>query len=99
MYLTSHIFESKCSIQIQYETQIIAERSVEVGNLTLSSCTEIMTAVTMPGLSHVLQQGPPRGNVPKGLDKLRYNVLTHGIPSNVDGMVRSLRLDPMCCGS
>lgn len=47
-----------------------------------------MTAVAMPGIKHMLQQGPPHGDVCKGLDKLRDSVLTNGIPSNPDGMVR-----------
>lgn len=40
----------------------------------------------MPGLHTALAAGPPKGNLTKGLQRLRYTILTSGIPSNPDGM-------------
>ena len=40
----------------------------------------------MPGLNTTLSQGPPRGNLTKGLQKLRDSILNNGVPSNPDGM-------------
>jgi len=34
-----------------------------------------------------LLQNPPRGDLAKGLEQLRWTVLADGIPSNNDGMV------------
>lgn len=39
-------------------------------------------------LAQLLQHGPPRGDVCKGLEELRYTVLADGIPSNSDGIVK-----------
>ncbi|KAL9055089.1 MAG: hypothetical protein Q9162_003759 [Coniocarpon cinnabarinum] len=40
----------------------------------------------MPGLHTTLAQGPPRGNLSKGLQKLRETILQNGIPGSSDGM-------------
>ena len=45
-----------------------------------------MTVTAMPGLHTALTTGPPKGNLTKGLQRLRYTILTSGIPSNPDGM-------------
>lgn len=44
----------------------------------------------MASLELLLHKGPPNGELPGGLEQLRYTVLTDGISSNSDGMVRSL---------
>ncbi|KAF1813716.1 TBC-domain-containing protein [Eremomyces bilateralis CBS 781.70] len=40
----------------------------------------------MTNLDLLLLKGPPGGDVCRGLDDLRYNVLVNGIPANSDGM-------------
>ena len=45
-----------------------------------------MIGTAMPGLNTTLTTGPPKGNLNKGLQRLRYTILTSGIPSNPDGM-------------
>lgn len=42
----------------------------------------------MTSLEMLLHTGPPDGDITGGLEQLRYTVLTDGIPSNSDGMVR-----------
>ena len=50
----------------------------------------------MASLELLLHKGPPNGNgngsgdLAGGLEQLRYTVLSDGIPSNSDGMVRLL---------
>jgi cell cycle arrest protein BUB2 len=44
----------------------------------------------MANLELLLQRGPSSGELNDGLEQLRYAVLTDGIPSNSDGMVRHL---------
>lgn len=46
-----------------------------------------MTMPSTTSLAAFIQQGPPRGDVCKGLEQLRSTVLVEGIPSSNDGMV------------
>lgn len=39
-------------------------------------------------LDEFIRRGPTNGDVAQGLAELRYRILTDGIPSNSDGMVR-----------
>jgi len=41
----------------------------------------------MTSIENLLLRGPPNGDVRVGLDSLRESILSHGIPSNSDGMV------------
>ena len=41
----------------------------------------------MASVDTLLLKGPPAGDVAGGLEHLRETVLSHGIPSNNDGMV------------
>jgi len=41
-----------------------------------------------------LLQNPPRDDLTKGLEQLRWSVLADGIPSNNDGMVRAANITP-----
>ena len=45
-----------------------------------------MTVNSMPSLHSSLAAGPPKGNLTKGLQRLRYNILINGIHSNGEGM-------------
>ena len=45
-------------------------------------------------LDEFLRRGPADGDVAQGLAELRYRILTDGIPSNSDGMVRSSAIHP-----
>lgn len=54
---------------------------------TRSSRKPLHDTTAMTALCHLLQQGPPRGDILKGLEQLRYTILADGIPSNRDGMV------------
>lgn len=38
-------------------------------------------------LNQLVQQGPLKGDMCKGLAKMRQNVLRHGVPAALDGMV------------
>ncbi len=40
-------------------------------------------------LDEFLRRGPANGDVTQGLAELRYRILSDGIPSNSEGMVRS----------
>lgn len=42
----------------------------------------------MVKIEQILSRGPLDDNIESGLDQLRDSVLSNGIPSNADGMVR-----------
>jgi len=45
----------------------------------------------MTNVDALLLRGPPAGDVNIGLEQLRDAILSHGIPSNSDGMVSEIR--------
>lgn len=48
----------------------------------------------MTNLDLLLLKGPPNGDIERGLNELRYTILTKGIPANSDGMVQHLPTPP-----
>lgn len=48
----------------------------------------------MTNVDNLLLRGPPAGDLDRGLDELRYSILTKGIPANSDGMVHPTSTSP-----
>ena len=59
-------------------------KRVNVGKRVVSNA---LNSPKKSNIDHLLRDGPPDGNVLKGLQELRFDVLADGINSDSDGMV------------